>query len=242
MRWFTLALRLPAQINRSTDLVRKVSHACTFLQDAYFQQTSRVQKMVLPFQIVTNDTSLCQPGIQERSAEIEGKRLCNCPALVCSWPASLFSKLEMLLLARRSACCAIQQSVQHAAHPANIQAPRCSCWQLSVPVEASGMTCKPSPHTAGCVFTRQAAWCTCWPNCVTSNKLTDLSDKLYGAGAEVQLAQMWVPGSLLRDQDVKLNMNVLFTAFERILSLNGSADAYLAAEQRDRNFAVLTAR
>ena len=53
----------------------KVSHACTFLQDAYFQQTSRVQKMVLPFQIVTNDTSLCQPGLQERSADIEGKQL-----------------------------------------------------------------------------------------------------------------------------------------------------------------------
>eukprot|EP00891_Asterochloris_glomerata_P000929 jgi/Astpho2/929/Aster-00767 len=105
--------------------------ACSFYQDAYFQQTSRVQKMVLPFQIVTNDTGLCQPGIQERSADIEGKKL---------------------------------------------------------------------------------------------------------------LAQMWVPGSLLRDQDVKLNMNVLFMAFERILSLNGSADAYLAAEQRDRNFAVLTAR
>lgn len=77
---------------------------------------------------------------------------------------------------------------------------------------------------------------------MTFSKFTEPSDKLYGAGAEVQLAQMWVPGSLLRDQDVKLNMNVLFMAFERVLSLNGSADAYLAAEQRDRNFAVLTAR
>ena len=62
--------------------VMKVSHACTFLQDAYFQQTSRVQKMVLPFQIVTNDTSLCQPGLQERSADIEGKQLVKLPALV----------------------------------------------------------------------------------------------------------------------------------------------------------------
>ena len=79
MRCFASSFRLPAKCKRPTDPDIKVSHACTFLQDAYFQQTSRVQKMVLPFQIVTNDTSLCQPGIQERSADIEGKCLLKLP-------------------------------------------------------------------------------------------------------------------------------------------------------------------
>ena len=95
----------PAQAKRSTHPVRKASHACTFLQDAYFQQTSRVQKMVLPFQIVTNDTSLCQPGIQERSADIEGKKLVKLPCTGSGvWPACISSKHEVLLLAGPSAC------------------------------------------------------------------------------------------------------------------------------------------
>ncbi len=76
---FSSSCCLPAHIKRTTDPVMKVSDACTCLQDAYFQQTSRVQKMVLPFQVVTNDTSLCQPGIQERSADIEGKKLVKLP-------------------------------------------------------------------------------------------------------------------------------------------------------------------
>ena len=43
------------------------------LQDAYFQQTSRRGATVMPFQILLNNSQLCQPGAQEADADQQGE-------------------------------------------------------------------------------------------------------------------------------------------------------------------------
>ena len=43
------------------------------LQDAYFQQTSSREATVMPFQVLLNNSQLCQPGPQEASADQQGE-------------------------------------------------------------------------------------------------------------------------------------------------------------------------
>lgn len=49
----------------------------------------------------------------------------------------------------------------------------------------------------------------------------------------------WVRGSFLRDQDVTVDTNSLADLFQRILSLNGSAEAFINATIIRPDFAVL---
>ncbi|KAL3136014.1 hypothetical protein ABBQ32_007051 [Trebouxia sp. C0010 RCD-2024] len=49
----------------------------------------------------------------------------------------------------------------------------------------------------------------------------------------------WVRGSFLRDQDVTVDTNSLADLFQRILSLNGSAEAFINATAARPDFAVL---
>lgn len=49
----------------------------------------------------------------------------------------------------------------------------------------------------------------------------------------------WVRGSFVRDQDVTVDMGVMTDVFHRILSLNGSAEAFVNATAARPDFAVL---
>lgn len=102
---------------------------CHFHQDAYFQQTSRREATVMPFQVLLNNTLLCQPGAQEANAD--------------------------------------QQ--------------------------------------------------------------------------ELEFVEAWVPKSLARDQDIKLDMTAVLDCFARHLALSGSSEAYLKALQEKGNFSTLVA-
>ena len=63
----TLVLRSHAR------LLRLTSGLLAMLQDAYFQQTSRREATVMPFQILLNNSQLCQPGAQEANADQQGE-------------------------------------------------------------------------------------------------------------------------------------------------------------------------
>ena len=56
-------------------ILRLTSGLLAMLQDAYFQQTSRREATVMPFQIVLNNSQLCQPGPQEANADQQGELL-----------------------------------------------------------------------------------------------------------------------------------------------------------------------
>jgi hypothetical protein len=49
----------------------------------------------------------------------------------------------------------------------------------------------------------------------------------------------WVRGSFLRDQDVTVDVSSLADVFQRILSLNGSSEAYVNATLARPDFAIL---
>lgn len=49
----------------------------------------------------------------------------------------------------------------------------------------------------------------------------------------------WVRGSFLRDQDVTVDTNSLADLFQRILSLNGSAEAFVNATAARPDFGIL---
>lgn len=50
----------------------------------------------------------------------------------------------------------------------------------------------------------------------------------------------WVRGSFLRDQDVTVDTSSLADVFQRILSLNGSSEAFVNATLARPDFALLT--
>lgn len=49
----------------------------------------------------------------------------------------------------------------------------------------------------------------------------------------------WVRGSFLRDQDVTVDVSSLEDVFQRILSLNGSSEAFVNATLARPDFAIL---
>jgi len=49
----------------------------------------------------------------------------------------------------------------------------------------------------------------------------------------------WVRGSFLRDQDVTVDVSSLEDVFQRILSLNGSSEAFINATLARPDFAIL---
>ena len=53
--------------------------------------------------------------------------------------------------------------------------------------------------------------------------------------------EAWVPKSLARDQDVKLDMIAVLDVFARHLALSGSSEAYLKALQKDGNYSTVIA-
>ncbi len=155
------------------------------LQDAYFQQTSRREATVMPFQILLNNTLLCQPGAQEANADQQGE-----VAQPVHGPAAVRAIGKRRLSTRLWPCSF--RSTQRLASLAD-------------------------GHL------QQLSWSKA-PSC-----------------AELEFVEAWVPKSLARDQDVKLDMTAVLDCFARHLALSGSSEAYLKALQEKGNFSTLVA-
>ena len=74
--------------------------------------------------------------------------------------------------------------------------------------------------------------------CVAKTRLEGVTQVLFCLYAVLSKDE-WVRGSFLRDQDVTVDVSSLEDVFQRILSLNGSSEAFVNATLARPDFAIL---